>query len=159
MSMAVKYGMKKRQKSTAKGEAADDRRRAEQEKTRRTNPSPDKKPTDPVVIGHGKDGPIYQDDKPKKMADGGEVTKPSIDAEKGKLVSDSFKKSFGFASGGMVDRIMAKRCPADEMPNEFDELVLDPAPEDTSSAGNEIGDPIPDEDDDMVSRIMRRRSA
>ncbi len=94
-----------------------------------------------------------------RMYDGGEVTEPTIDPEKGKLVSDSFKKSLGFAGGGMVDRIMAKRCPpADEMPNEFDELELDPAPEDTSSAGNEIGDESLD-DDDLVARIMRRRSA
>ncbi len=64
----------------------------------------------------------------------------------------------------MVDRVMRKRMAhggevtADEQPNEFDVLELEPAPEADYPGSNEHGDAeLEDEDRDMVSRIMRSR--
>lgn len=60
------------------------------------------------------------------------------------------------AHGGIVDRIMAKReaaddeSVADEMPNDFDYLELEPAP--TADYPEEDGE------DDLVGRIIKKRA-
>lgn len=69
---------------------------------------------------------------------------------------------------GMVDRIMRKRMAeggevtADEKPNDFDELDLEPAPDEHytgANSGDEDGDAELDENDhDLISRIMRSRA-
>ncbi len=79
--------------------------------------------------------------------------------------------SGGYADGGMVDRIMKKRCAeggeatrdedvlADFLPNEFDEMELEPSPHAEYPGSEERGDEQEDEDRrDMVSRIMRSRA-
>jgi uncharacterized membrane protein len=116
----------------------------------------------------------YAMQKRRAMYDGGAVT-PASDAAK--KAAESMRKAFRFAKGGdvsceackggvcmahggLVDRVMAKRAgeTPDAAPNEFDELELEPAPEDDSTAGNEIGDDtVHDEERDLVSRIMRKR--
>ncbi len=70
------------------------------------------------------------------------------------------------AEGGLVDRIMSKRSggdvTADEQPNEFDVLELDPAPSPPHSGddyGDDLGNAELDENDrDLISRIMRSRA-
>ncbi len=105
------------------------------------------------------------------LADGGDV-KPVVDPDEAKKMAAEMKKAFHFAKGGdvscamcqggncmehggIVDRIMEKRRPvtADEMPNEFDELELEPAPSPPHS-GKDYGDDL---GEDMISKIMRKR--
>lgn len=118
---------------------------------------------------------------PAPMAEGGEVENdPNLPGAKD--FQDSFRKKTHYAKGGdvsdqdddLVMRIMNKRYSkggmvanesdeyADEMPNEFDELVLGDDLESTYSganSGDELGDEQEDEDrKDIVSRIMKSRS-
>jgi hypothetical protein len=61
----------------------------------------------------------------------------------------------GYAEGGMIDRIMAKRWPkeSEDMDTEDGEMAHEPD-------GPSVEDPEPeDEDDDMIGRIMKKRLA
>ena len=119
-----------------------------------------------VIAGASKDPgpPIKKNERMEaykkrtgKYAEGGDTTDPT------------------FEGPHIVDRIIAKRMSeggrvandtdvvADELPNEFDDLVLRDNLE-SSYTGADSGDYLgaPDEDDsrlDMISRIMRKRKA
>ncbi len=101
------------------------------------------------------------------MADGGEVksddhptSTATIDKDKADEATKSMRKAFGFASGGLVDRAMAKRKAsatppgADQTEDDFD--VLDEDDDlDSSYTGADSGDEIGE--DDIVSRAMKKR--
>lgn len=97
----------------------------------------------------------------KKMAKGGAVMD-------GAAMCQACEGGKCMEHGGMVDKIMAKRMAkggevtADEKPNEFDEMELEPAPNPPHS-GNDYGDDLGNEeidenDHDLISRIMRSRA-
>lgn len=98
-------------------------------------------------------------------------TSKRIHSEKlDELKSMPAPKLKGLAGGGLVDRIMAKRMSeggvasnepeesADEMPNEFDDLVLDDNLEADYVGSEELGDEQESDDrSDIVSKILASR--
>lgn len=90
--------------------------------------------------------------KPKlPMAEGGEVSEHEQDAD---MIARIMHKRKEYSQGGMVANDVGV-SEADELPAEFDDLVLDDHLEDTSGAGNEHGDE--DVHDDSIDRIMLKR--
>lgn len=117
----------------------------------------------------------------KRMAFGGEAAEEGQENESGAFGEQMSKLTSGegFAKGGqvttedraldLVGKIMAGRksagavanepsVVADELPNEFDDMVLRDEFSDDSGPGNEIGDEAQDErDSDVVGKIMASR--
>jgi hypothetical protein len=103
----------------------------------------------------------------QNLANGGEVADSSPCAEHGMASCQTCTMdddgtpdrpsnvTGGYAEGGMIDRIMAKRWPkeAEDMDTEDGEMAHEPD-------GPSVEDPEPeDEDDDMIGRIMKKRLA
>lgn len=95
--------------------------------------------------------------KPKLqgLAEGGEVSPDDDD-----LVMRIMKKRYSM--GGEVSNDTGEGEVADEMPNQFDDLVLDDSLEDHdtgANSGDELGNSQEDEDrHDIISRIMKSRA-
>ncbi len=97
--------------------------------------------------------------KPNLMAEGGEVE----DAMHGEQSDEDMLDMVGriiakhmFSKGGEVANDVEPI--ADEMPAEFDDMVLDDHLEDDSSAGNEEGDAEQEERDaDVVTKVLSSR--
>lgn len=83
-------------------------------------------------------------------AEGGMVDDHEKDAD---MIARIMHKRKEYSEGGMVANDTGTGQEADKLPNQFDDLVLRDTLEDTSDAGNEIGD------DDVVSKIMKRKKA
>lgn len=117
-------------------------------------------------------GIAYATKKRAKCAKGGEVNeKAEYDPveepgpvhneaaamEDADMIARIMHKRKEYSQGGMVANDSAPI--ADEMPAEYDDLVLDDTMEDNSSAGNEHGDAAQDErDGDVIAKIMRSRA-
>ena len=116
----------------------------------------------------------------KRMAFGGEAQEEGQENESGAFGEQMSKLTSGegFAKGGqvttedraldLVGKIMAGRksagavaneptVVADELPNEFDDMVLRDEFSDDSGPGNEIGEEEAVEDADVVGKIMSSR--
>lgn len=108
----------------------------------------------------------YAMNKRRKMAEGGCTSSATVDPQKAADATASMRKAFGYAKGGLVDRIMDKRGAkpmADGESADFDYMdersAGDAADYTDANSGDELGDAMVEDDDrDMVSRIMRSRS-
>lgn len=113
----------------------------------------------------------------KRMAFGGEAQEEGGENESGAF-GEQLSKMQGMAHGGevttedraldLVGKIMAGRKSAgavanetsvvpDELPNEFDDMVLRDEFSDDSGPGNEIGEEEAADDADVVGKIMSSR--
>lgn len=89
------------------------------------------------------------------MADGGSVDHNMQDAD---MIARIMHKRKEYSKGGMVANDTGEGQEADELPNQFDDLVLRDELSDDSDAGNEHGDAEQDErDQDVVSKVMASR--
>lgn len=106
----------------------------------------------------------YGMSKRKKMAMGGKVSAPAIseDERDGDMVARIMHKRKQYSEGGMVANDTGEGQSADELPNQFDDLVLRDDLESSSDGANNgdaLGDKQEDEDRaDIVAKIMRSRS-